>query len=100
MNLNEAMLGKVYESQEITGYVLPEVAKLMGITSKCAVVGGASDNSAGGVGTGVVAPGRAMTTIGTSEQYLLFPRNRYLILINLYIHSVCRFREHGILWEV
>ena len=65
MNLNEAMLGKVYESQEITGYVLPEVAKLMGITSKCAVVGGASDNSAGGVGTGVVAPGRAMTTIGT-----------------------------------
>ena len=54
MDLNEAMLGKVYESQKITGYVLPEVAKLMGITEKCAVVGDASDNFAGSLEIGVV----------------------------------------------
>ncbi|MCR4891790.1 MAG: xylulokinase [Lachnospiraceae bacterium] len=72
MELTEDMLGKVYESQEITGYVLPNVAEAMGITTGCAVVGGASDNAAGGVGTGVVAPGRAMTTIGTSGTVFAF----------------------------
>ncbi len=66
MEITESMLGKVYESQEITGYVRPEVANAMGITPKCAVVGGASDNAAAGVGTGIVTPGSAMTTIGTS----------------------------------
>lgn len=66
MELTEEMLGKVYESQEITGYLLPEVAEASGLTVECAVVGGASDNAAAGIGTGIVAPGRAMTTIGTS----------------------------------
>ena len=72
MGLNESMMGKVYESAEITGYVLPEVAREMGITSKCAVVGGAGDNAAAGVGTGIVAQGRAMTTIGTSGTVFAF----------------------------
>ncbi len=80
MELTEEMLGKVYESHEITGYLLPEVAEATGLTTECAVVGGASDNAAAGVGTGIVSPGRAMTTIGTSgtvfaysEQPLLDP---------------------------
>ncbi|MDO5147149.1 MAG: FGGY-family carbohydrate kinase, partial [Eubacteriales bacterium] len=72
MDLSESMLGKVYESQEITGYLLPEVAEAMGLTTKVAVVGGASDNAAAGVGTGIVAPGRAMTTIGTSGTVFAF----------------------------
>lgn len=72
MGLTEDMMGKVYESAEITGYVLEDVAKDMGITSKCAVVGGAGDNAAAGVGTGIVAPGRAMTTIGTSGTVFAF----------------------------
>lgn len=72
LDIKEEMLGKVYESQEITGYVLPEVAKAMGITENTAVVGGASDNAAAGVGTGIVAPGRAMTTIGTSGTVFAF----------------------------
>src|SRR5690554_696439 len=66
MELTEEMLGKVYESHEITGYLLPEVAEAAGLTTGCAVVGGASDNAAAGVGTGIVSPGTAMTTIGTS----------------------------------
>lgn len=72
MELSEDLLGKVYESQEITGHVLPEVAAAMGITADCAVIGGAGDNAAAGVGTGVVAPGRAMTTIGTSGTVFAF----------------------------
>ena len=66
MEIDESVLPKVYESHEITGYLLPEVAELLKLTDKTAVVGGASDNAAAAVGTGIVSPGRAMTTIGTS----------------------------------
>lgn len=66
MEIDESVLPKVYESHEITGYLLPEVAELLKLTDKTAVVGGASDNAAAAIGTGIVAPGRAMTTIGTS----------------------------------
>lgn len=66
MGLTEDMLGKVYESHEITGYLLPNVADDMKLTVNVAVVGGAADNPAAGIGTGIVRPGRGMTTIGTS----------------------------------
>ena len=66
MELSEEMLGKVYESHEIIGYLLPNVADDMHLTVNCAVVGGAADNAAAGIGTGIVRPGMAMTTIGTS----------------------------------
>lgn len=88
MDLNESKLGKVYESQEITGYVMPEVAEAMGITTKCAVVGGASDNAAAGVGTGIVAPGRAMTTIGTSGTVFAFSE-KPIIDKNKSVYTFC-----------
>lgn len=66
MDIKESMLGKMYESPDVTGTLTKEVANLLGLTEKTVVVGGAGDNAAGAVGTGVVAPGRAMTTIGTS----------------------------------
>lgn len=72
MDLRVNVMGRVYESHEITGYLLPEVAEAMGLTTSVAVVGGAGDNAAAGVGTGIVAPGRAMTTIGTSGTVFAF----------------------------
>lgn len=66
MELNENMLCRVYESSDITGYVLPDVAADMGISPECPVVGGASDNAAAAVGTGIVSSDQLMTTIGTS----------------------------------
>lgn len=66
LDLSEEMLGKVIESADIAGTVLPDMADRMGITPNCAVSGGASDNACAAIGTGVVVPGRAMTTIGTS----------------------------------
>ena len=48
------MLAKVYESPEVTGYVTAEVAKLTGLKEGTPVVGGAGDNAAAAVGTGVV----------------------------------------------
>lgn len=66
LGIDRALLGKVYESPEITGRVTKEVADLTGLAQGTPVVGGAGDNAAAAVGTGVVADGRAFATIGTS----------------------------------
>ncbi len=66
LGINMDMLAKVYESCEITGYVTDEIAKLTGLAAGTPVVGGAGDNAAAAVGTGVVSDGKAFTTIGTS----------------------------------
>ena len=72
MEISEELLGPVCESWEIAGSVLPSAAREMGITDACAVAGGAGDNAAAGVGTGIVRPGLSMTTIGTSGTVFAF----------------------------
>ena len=66
LGIDPSYLGKVYESPEVTGHINAAAAKLTGLSEKTLVVGGAGDNAAAAVGTGVVADGRAFTTIGTS----------------------------------
>ncbi len=66
LEIDPALLAKVYESPEITGTVTPEAAALTGLKAGTPVVGGAGDNAAAAVGTGVVRDGKAFTTIGTS----------------------------------
>ena len=66
LGIDKKLLGKVYESPEITGRVTAQVADLTGLKAGTPVVGGAGDNAAAAVGTGVVREGRAFTTIGTS----------------------------------
>jgi len=72
MDLPQSLLGRMYESHEVTGYLRAEAARDMGLGTHVAVVGGAGDNAAAGVGTGIVKPGRAMTTIGTSGTVFAF----------------------------
>ena len=60
------LMPKMYESCEVTGEITKAVAVLTGLTAGTPVVGGAGDNAAAAVGTGVVSEGRAFTTIGTS----------------------------------
>ncbi len=81
-------LGRVYESCEVTGRVLPEIAAVTGLTTETKVVGGAGDNAAAAVGTGVVRDGTAFTTIGTSgvvfahsSQVTIDPKGR--------VHTCC-----------
>ncbi|HIU31218.1 MAG TPA: xylulokinase [Candidatus Caccousia avistercoris] len=66
LEIDESLLAKVYESPEVTGYVTGEAAALTGLAEGTPVVGGAGDNAAAAVGTGVVESGKALTTIGTS----------------------------------
>lgn len=66
LDINPEYLGRVYESCEVTGTLLPEIAAQTGLSADTVVVGGAGDNAAAAVGTGVVKDGTAFTTIGTS----------------------------------
>ena len=51
---------------EVTGAITPEGCRPHRPGCRHPVVGGAGDNAAAAVGTGVVADGKAFTTIGTS----------------------------------
>lgn len=66
LGIDKALLAKVYESCEVTGKVTKAMAEATGLAEGTIVVGGAGDNAAAAVGTGVVEDGKAFTTIGTS----------------------------------
>ena len=66
LGIDRAWLPRVVESLEITGALSATAAELTGLCKGTPVVGGAGDNAAAAVGTGVVRDGTAFTTIGTS----------------------------------
>ncbi|MFZ2537878.1 MAG: FGGY-family carbohydrate kinase, partial [Oscillospiraceae bacterium] len=66
LDIDKNLLPKVYESPEVTGRITTEIATLTGLKEGTIVVGGAGDNAAAAVGTGVVEDNKAFTTIGTS----------------------------------
>lgn len=66
LELDRDLLPACHESEEVTGQLTPAVAKLLGLSSECLVVGGAGDCAAGAVGNGIVASGVLSTSIGTS----------------------------------
>ncbi len=59
-------LPEVRESHEPCGCITGEVAALTGLCAGTPVVGGAADQPAGAVGTGVVREGQVMCSLGTS----------------------------------
>lgn len=66
LEIDKSLLAPVYESPEVSGQVSASAAELTGLKVGTPVVGGAGDNAAAAVGTGVVSDGQAFTTIGTS----------------------------------
>ena len=64
--VQESQMPKLYESYEVVGTVLPEVAQVLGIGEGVKVVAGAGDNAAAAVGTGVVGNGGCNISLGTS----------------------------------
>ncbi|WP_233862994.1 xylulokinase [Paraburkholderia adhaesiva] len=58
----------VFEGNQITGTLRPELAREFGLR-EIPVVAGGGDNAAGAVGVGIVRPGDAMLSLGTSGVY-------------------------------
>ena len=66
LELDADLLPKCYESEEVTGTLTREVAKKLGLSTDCVVVGGAGDCAAGAIGNGIVKKGLLTTSLGTS----------------------------------
>lgn len=63
--LNRGHMPKLYEGNEVTGHLRAELAEAWGM-ARVPVVAGGGDNAAGAVGVGVVRPGDAFLSLGTS----------------------------------
>ncbi len=66
LGLDSKLLPRAFESPEITGQVSRESALVTGLKAGTPVVGGAGDQAASAVGNGIVLPGIASATLGTS----------------------------------
>jgi xylulokinase len=66
LELDIDLLGRCYESEDVTGQVSRAAAAELGLTTDCVVVGGAGDCAAGAIGNGIVSAGTLSTSIGTS----------------------------------
>jgi xylulokinase len=88
LGIDMALLPRVYESAEVTGHVTSEAAVLTGLPAGLPVAGGAGDNAAAAIGTGVCRAGKAFTTIGTSG-VVFAPTARPVIDFKGRIHTFC-----------
>lgn len=79
---------RVGESPEVLGDLSAGAAEAMGLTAGIPVVRGAADNAAGAVGLGVVRPGRAMASVGTSG-VVLAHTDAYVVEPEMRLHSFC-----------
>lgn len=66
LELDRELFAQVYESEQVTGSLLPEVATQLGLSAECQVVAGAGDCAAGAVGNGIVRKGLLTASLGTS----------------------------------
>lgn len=65
---------RIFESSEVTGTILPEIAKMTGMSDKVVVAAGAGDNAAAAVGTGTVGDGSCNISLGTSGTLFISSR--------------------------
>ncbi len=66
LDIDRDLLPDVYESTEITSYVSKSASSATGLTEGTPIAGGASDNAAGAVGSGIIREGLLSDSIGTS----------------------------------
>ncbi len=66
VGVKESQLAKIFESYEVVGTILPEVAAELGLPKTVKIIAGAGDNAAGAVGTGTLEHGMCSVSLGTS----------------------------------
>lgn len=66
--LSRKQMPELFEGNQITGTLSPELAEKLAMPCVPIVAGG-GDNAAGAVGVGIVKPGQAMISLGTSGVY-------------------------------
>ncbi len=88
LHIDKSLLGKMYESPDVTGTVHSAAAEQTGLAVGTKVVGGAGDNAAAAIGTGIVRQGSAFNTIGSSAVIYAVSDELKLDLKGR-VHSLC-----------
>ena len=66
LKISRDFLPDIYESVEVTSYINYSASSVTGLAQGTPIVGGASDNAAGAVGSGIIREGLISDSIGTS----------------------------------
>ncbi|MGP9802787.1 xylulokinase [Rheinheimera sp. NSM] len=91
--LNRSQMPQLYEGNQVTGILLPEFAQRWGMDA-VPLVAGAGDNAAGAIGAGIVSPGQAMLSLGTSGVYFAVS-NGFVANPQSAVHSFCHALPHS-----
>jgi xylulokinase len=83
-----ALLPDVGGSADVLGHVTSDAARSTGLREGTPVVGGGADNACGAAGVGVIAPGEAVASWGTSGT-VLAPTGRPVVDPGLRAHTFC-----------
>jgi xylulokinase len=88
VDVAHSLLPDVARSADVHGHVSARAAKLTGLTEGTPVVGGGADNACGAAGVGVVTPGDAVASWGTSGT-VLAPTAQPVVDPLLRAHTFC-----------
>jgi xylulokinase len=69
--LPASAMPELFEGSQATGVLRPDIAAAWGVPADAVVAGGAGDNAAGAVGVGVIRPGEAFLSLGTSGVFFV-----------------------------
>jgi xylulokinase len=86
--VSERQLPKLYDSFEVVGNILPNVAKTLGLSEKTLVVAGAGDNAAAAIGTGTILDGKCNISLGTSGTVFI-SSDKFSVDTKNALHSFC-----------
>jgi len=84
---------RLVEGSDATGVVRPALAERWGLRRDVVVAGGAGDNAAGAIGVGVIAPGQAFVSLGTSGVYFV-ANARFAPNPDSAVHAFCHCLPH------
>ena len=88
VGLPVSLLPELGESSEVLGRLTAAAARLTGLSPGTPVVGGGADNACGAAGVGVVSPGDAVASWGTSGT-VLAPTGEPRVDPSLRAHTFC-----------
>lgn len=86
--LSRAQMPRLVEGSEVSGTLSPTVAAKLGLPAGIPVAGGGGDNAASAIGMGVVKPGQAFVSLGTSG-VLFAATPSYAAAPESALHSFC-----------
>ncbi len=86
--LAESAMPQLFEGPAPTGTLRPAVAAHWGMRADVVIAAGGGDNAAGAVGVGVVSPGDAFLSLGTSGVYFV-ARSEFAPNPDRAVHTFC-----------